>query len=72
MYRELVRPGGLIGFHDVWWDYWHTRGKGTEACVGEVPRYWAGLREQGLTHELIHKPDQGGGRIGSLIKDSVA
>ena len=59
-FAPLVRPGGLIGFHDVA----EPRGDGPPAdgnryLVGEVPCFWAEVRERHGGREWID-PDGGG------------
>lgn len=60
MYGPLVRPGGLIAFHDVV--------PGREDWVGGVPGYWRSLKEAspGETLELVEDWSQGGWGIGVL------
>jgi len=64
LYSPLVRPGGLIGLHDIQEDYATSRGTPTAAISGEVPRFWRELREAHRTEELIADPDQDGYGIG--------
>lgn len=54
-YRDLVRPGGLIAFHDVV--------DGPPNLVGGVPTFWGKVRTPSDT-ELVADPDQGGYGIG--------
>ena len=69
MYAPLVRPGGLIAFHDVHPDFKTRYGTVTEADVGEVPRFWNELRAQGyVVHECIEHDSQDGMGIGFLIR----
>lgn len=68
MYAPFVRPGGLVAFHDVVWDYKTRHGRETASRVGEVPRFWAELRQTaGPVHELIDDPEQDGFGIGVLF-----
>jgi predicted O-methyltransferase YrrM len=57
LYAPLVRPGGVIAFHDIV--------DGPETAVGEVPRFW---REVSATLsepvELVESWSQGGYGIG--------
>jgi len=64
LYSPLVRPGGVIGLHDVQEDYATSRGTQTAAISGEVPRFWRELREGRKTEELIADPAQDGYGIG--------
>lgn len=57
LYAPLVRPGGLIAFHDIV--------DGPEEHVGGVPRLWRELREElDDPRELVESWDQGGYGIG--------
>jgi predicted O-methyltransferase YrrM len=64
LYSGLVRPGGLIGLHDIQEDYRTSRGTPTASISGEVPRFWRELRERHRTEELIADPEQDGYGIG--------
>jgi predicted O-methyltransferase YrrM len=57
LYAPLVRPGGLIAFHDIV--------DGPESAVGEVPRFWREVRDT-LSEpvELVESRSQGGYGIG--------
>jgi predicted O-methyltransferase YrrM len=55
-YGPLVRPGGLIGFHDIAQPGELVPGGATLLC-GEVPQLWQELRERYETRELLHSPD---------------
>jgi predicted O-methyltransferase YrrM len=65
MYAPLVRPGGVIAFHDIVPDA-RTRGTGVSpAYVGEVPAFWKSLKEKGYrTDEFVQSWDQDGFGIG--------
>jgi predicted O-methyltransferase YrrM len=80
MYAPLVRPGGLIAFHDINPDhrslrrerYEHlgeTRGVplGQGAISGDVPRYWSEIKDRYPgSRELIDVPGQDGAGIGVI------
>jgi predicted O-methyltransferase YrrM len=68
-FAPLVRPGGLIGFHDIVPDFRTRYGLATASDVGEVPRFWAELRRRhpAKTCELIDDPAQDGYGIGLLF-----
>jgi cephalosporin hydroxylase len=53
MYGPLVRPGGLIGFHDV---AHHPDGYG-----GDVPRFWREMAQTRPVQEFIEDPNGGYG-----------
>jgi cephalosporin hydroxylase len=60
LYAPLVRPGGLIALHDISPDSGEPGGP----ISGEVPRYWAELRETHETEEIIRAPSGEGLGIG--------
>ena len=62
-YRELVRDGGIIAFHDIQPDG-RARGIDSDAWVGEVPEFWARVKELYRTDDLIESPAQLGLGIG--------
>lgn len=51
LYSPLVRPGGLIGLHDI------NPGPETEAQDCLVPKLWAELKAGRRTEEFIDEPD---------------
>lgn len=57
-YGPLVRPGGLVAFHDI---RSHSAGLG-----GEVPRFWAEIREDYQGVELVEDRQQDGFGIGVI------
>ena len=57
-YVQLVRPGGIVAFHDI---HRHSRGWG-----GEVPRFWNEIRERHRHVELIASSAQDGFGIGVI------
>lgn len=66
-YSQLVRPGGLIGFHDIVPDFRTRYGSPTAADSGGVPQFWRELKTAYPDHEeLIASPDQDGYGIGLL------
>ena len=66
-YSSLVRPGGLIGFHDIVPDFNTRFGTPTAANSGGVPQFWRELKETHEDHEeLIASPGQDGYGIGLL------
>ncbi len=67
MYRGLVRPGGLIGFHDIVPDFRTRFGTATPADSGGVPAFWQELKRQYTeVQEIIESPEQDGYGIGLL------
>lgn len=57
-YGPLVRPGGLIAFHDI---VPHSEGLG-----GEVPRFWAEVKAEYGGVDFIESPGQDGFGIGVM------
>jgi predicted O-methyltransferase YrrM len=64
LYSPLVRPGGVVGFHDIHEDYTTSRGTPTAAISGDVPRFWRELQQRHRTEELVADPGQDGFGIG--------
>lgn len=64
-YSALVRPGGLIGFHDIV--------PGGESDTGGVPRFWQDLKRSGRVRgqfrEIVENWKQGGFGIGLISLD---
>lgn len=67
MYSPLVRPGGLIAFHDIVPDYAHARGVVTGRRTGDVPEFWKTVKDSYPSRELIDDPEQDGFGIGVLF-----
>ena len=57
-YAPLVRPGGLIAFHDIV--------DGPEENVGGVPRFWREIKGRYRHEELVKSWKQGGYGIGVI------
>jgi predicted O-methyltransferase YrrM len=65
MYAPLVRPGGIVAFHDIVPDSRARHGVPSSADSGQVPVFWRRLRERGRpVIELVENPDQDGFGIG--------
>jgi predicted O-methyltransferase YrrM len=61
LYAPLVRPGGLIAFHDIV--------EGPESSVGGVPRFWREVRSDLRdVSEIVESPEQGGYGLGIGVK----
>jgi predicted O-methyltransferase YrrM len=58
MYAKLVKPGGIVAFHDIV--------PGPANSVGEVPLFWSKIRGEFRHKELIKNRQQGGYGIGVL------
>ena len=66
-YAPFVRPGGIIAFHDIVPDFRTRHGITTGSDVGQVPAFWAHLKQNGhQTCEFIEDPQQDGYGIGLL------
>ena len=59
-YSPLVRPGGVVAFHDI---VEHARDSGCE-----VARFWNEIKQQYRHEEIIENPQQGWAGIGILYK----
>ncbi|MBI3866656.1 MAG: class I SAM-dependent methyltransferase, partial [Planctomycetia bacterium] len=76
-YYSLVRPGGLIGFHDIVPDEvarFGTRPESSNCYGGEVYLLWKKLKPHFEHHEFVDNWDQIGFGIGVIRKpltDSV-
>jgi predicted O-methyltransferase YrrM len=67
MFAGLVRPEGIIAFHDIVADALTRHGVASASCSGEVPRFWRSLKERGPTvTEFVDDPDQDGMGIGVI------
>ena len=64
LYAPLVRPGGIVGLHDIQEDFATRHGAPTPSISGDVPGYWVELRAGRRTEELIADPEQDGYGIG--------
>lgn len=65
LYAPLVRPGGIIAFHDIVPDYQTRRGQKTKAYTGGVPVFWNEIKTAAeTTFEFIADPEQDGYGIG--------
>ena len=56
LYSPLVRPGGLVAFHDVW----------PGEFAGGAPRFWREIREGYEWQEFVASPEQEAYGIGVL------
>ena len=65
-YRDFVREGGLIMFHDIVPDHFSRFGKCTGSYVGGVPLLWSELKCYYPHQEFIEDPLQDGKGIGII------
>jgi predicted O-methyltransferase YrrM len=64
-YRPLVRPGGLIAFHDIVPDALTRHGRRSAQWTGDVPRLWREVRPQfAESWEFVADASQDGFGIG--------
>ena len=68
-YRDLVRDGGLIGFHDIMEDSFTRTGVKTPHWTGEVPKFWRNLKTAYQAKEFVASPEQDGLGIGVIRYD---
>jgi predicted O-methyltransferase YrrM len=67
LYSPLVRPGGLIVFHDIVEDYRTRYGIETKSYVGGVPQFWSEIKSAHRSvEEMIEDEAQDGYGIGVL------
>ncbi len=67
MYSPLVRPGGIIAFHDIVPDYGTRYGLETASYSGGVPQFWNEIKaSHSNVEEIIEDPSQDGLGIGVL------
>lgn len=66
LYRQLVRHGGLIMFHDIVPDHGARYGRPTTRRAGDVPLFWSLLKPHYRHREFVHDPEQDGFGLGIL------
>jgi len=62
LYWPLVKPGGMMAFHDI--------NPGTGPWGGGVPEFWARHRRNARSEEFVQEPSGGGYGIGVLWKEN--
>lgn len=66
-YKDLVRPGGIIAFHDICEDHLTRYGRVTGAYAGGVPILWRKIRDASTTTlEFVDDSEQDGCGIGVI------
>jgi predicted O-methyltransferase YrrM len=65
-YKEFVREGGLIAFHDIVPDFKTRYGQETGHWAGDVPLFWTKIKALYRNHEFVDNPDQDGLGIGCI------
>jgi cephalosporin hydroxylase len=68
-YRQLVRDGGLIAFHDIVPDYRCRFGATDGPWVGDVPQVWEKVKCGYESFEFVSDPDQNGYGIGVVVHE---
>lgn len=69
-YSPLVKPGGIVAFHDINPDSFIKTGIKTHSYVGGVPYFWEMIKKSGYkTEEFIEDPNQDGFGIGIIYKE---
>lgn len=66
LYAPLVRPGGIVAFHDIVPDHRTRYGRETGCYAGEVYRLWSEIKQLYNYEELINDADQDGFGIGLI------
>ena len=66
LYNDLVRPGGLIAFHDIVPDNETRYGVLTGGWAGGVPKFWSEVKQDFKHEEFIQDPNQDGLGIGVI------
>jgi predicted O-methyltransferase YrrM len=70
-YRNLVRDGGVIAFHDIVPDHAARFGRRTDSWTGDVPLFWSRLKPVLDTCEFVTSRDQDGFGIGVVIHSAA-
>jgi predicted O-methyltransferase YrrM len=71
-YSPLVRPGGMIAFHDIVQDHRARFGSNTPGWAGGVPQFWQEIKAGRTTFEFVADAGQDGCGIGVIVTDSPA
>jgi predicted O-methyltransferase YrrM len=66
LYREYVREGGLIAFHDIVRDDRTRYGRETGRWAGDVPLFWQEIRSLFPSAEFVEHCEQDGCGIGCI------
>jgi predicted O-methyltransferase YrrM len=66
LYLPLVRPGGLVAFHDIIPDHFTRYGQKTRSNTGEVHRLWEELKVRRPAREIVNDVDQDGFGLGLI------
>jgi predicted O-methyltransferase YrrM len=66
-YRNLVKDGGIIAFHDIVRDRRMRFGRESDMWVGDVPIFWSRVKNAYCHREFVENPHQDGLGIGAII-----
>jgi len=70
-YRQFVREGGTIAFHDICPDLLTRFGRPTGNLAGDVPVLWQKLKKSFPHEEFVENRDQDGFGIGAIRHSST-
>jgi len=70
-YRQFVREGGTIAFHDICPDYLTRYGRPTRNLAGDVPVLWKKLSQIFPHEEFVQDKDQDSFGIGAIRYSST-
>ncbi|MBY0546256.1 MAG: class I SAM-dependent methyltransferase, partial [Candidatus Obscuribacterales bacterium] len=65
-YRQFLREGAIVAFHDIVPDYGARKGLKTDKWAGGVPIFWREVKNGFLSWELVENSDQDAFGIGLL------
>ena len=71
-YKQFVREGGTIVFHDICPDLMTRYGRASCSCAGDVPVFWRKLRQCFPYEEFVQNEDQDAYGIGAIRYSSDA
>lgn len=69
LYAPLVRPGGIVAFHDIVPDHRTRHGIDTVNDSGEVHRFWGEYKATRKATEIVDDPEQNGFGIGVVVAE---
>lgn len=67
-YQSLVRPGGLIVFHDIVEDWKQRFGRNTNKYTGGVPRFFSEIKDTYEHYSFVEDTEQDGFGIGVIVQ----
>lgn len=70
-YSTMVKPGGLIAFHDIVEDNETRYGVITGGWSGGVPRFWQEIKKDYEHEEFVNDYEQDGAGIGVLFMPTI-